>query len=71
VIKIYKIPLAFILICAILIFSKNNLSKKEGTWQKQKRQNVPPKRAKGKSVRMLQAENQNSAQLTRKNNIGL
>ena len=58
-------------IIAILISSKFNLPKKEGTWQKQKRQNVPRKLPKGKSVRMLQLENQNSAQLTRKNNVGL
>ena len=68
---IYKISLAFILIYAILISSKFNLPKKEGTWQKQKRQNVLPKRARGKSAKMLQPENQNSAQLIRKNNVGL
>jgi hypothetical protein len=61
----FKIPLAFIFICAILTSSKFNLPKKEGAWQKQKRQNVPPKRAKGKSARMLQAENRNSVHLTR------
>jgi hypothetical protein len=71
VIKIYKIPLAFILIYAILISSKFNLPKKEGTWQQQRKQNVQPKRAKGQSVRMLQAENRNSVHLTRKNNVGL
>jgi len=70
-INIFKIPLAFIFICAILIFSKFNLPKKEGAWQQQRKQNVQPKRAKGKSAKMLQAENQNSAQVTRKNNVGL
>jgi hypothetical protein len=59
------------LICAILIFSKFIVPKKEGTWQKQNRQNAPPRQPKGKSVKILHPENQNSAQRTRKNNIGL
>jgi translation initiation factor IF-3 len=71
VITIYKISLALPFICAILDFNKFIFPKKEGTWQKQKRQNVLPKLPKGKSARMLQPENQNSAQHTRKNNVGL
>jgi hypothetical protein len=71
VITIYKIPLALLFICAILSCSKFIVPKKEGTWQKQERQNVPPKLPRGKSARMLQPENQNSAQLTRKNNVRL
>jgi hypothetical protein len=69
--KINKISLAFIFIYAILLSSKFNLPKKEGTWQKQERQNVLPKLPRGKNARMLQPENQNSAQLTRKNNVVL
>jgi hypothetical protein len=41
--------------------------RKEETWQKKKKQNVAQKQKKAKAVKILQAANQNSVLLTKKN----